>query len=94
MFFNNEFKFDDINVDTTMNNDVENNFQNLQGVNCPSICECPRERCFQRQIHHCVEHIVPINTKIVNHHIYHHVYKPVYTCTEKNICSQDNNCCM
>ena len=89
MFFNNEFKFDDINI----NNDVENKYQDLQGVDCPSVCECPKERCVQRQIHHCVKHIVPINTKIINHHIYHHVYEPVYTCTEENICSQDN-CCM
>ena len=66
----------------------------LPGVSCPSICECPQERCCTREIHHCVEHIVPINTRIINHHIYHHVYKPVYTCCEENICSCDNKCCM
>ena len=73
---------------------MDNQNCSLEGVKCPSVCECPRERCCNREIHHCVEHIVPINTRIINHHIYHHVYKPVYTCTEENVCSSDSNCCM
>ena len=96
MFINNDFNFDDFqNNQNTNTNDVMIKSQNndMMGCDCPSICECPQERCCTRQIHHCIEHIVPINTKIINHHIYHHVYKPVYTCTEENICSNDN-CCM
>lgn len=79
--------------DKNMGND--NCCQSMDGVMCPPICECPQERCCKRDIHHCVEHIVPINTRIINNHIYHHVYKPVYTCTEENVCSEvrDNNNC-
>ncbi len=86
MFFNNNYKEQNMNVDN----------QNMIMDNCcnSSMCECPQERCQTREIHHCIEHIIPINTKIINHHIYHHVYKPVYTCTEENICSCDSTCCM
>ena len=73
---------------------MDNCCPKLDGCNTP-IYECPQERCFNREINHCVEHIVPINTRIINHHIYHHVYKPMYTCCEENVCSEvkDNNCC-
>ena len=104
MFNNQEIDFNFNNQDfntTTQMNTNQNNYQtnpcfdnqniNLQGTTTP-VCECPQERCCQRDIHHCVEHIVPINTRIINNHIYHHVYKPVYTCTEENICTNDNNC--
>ena len=97
MFFNSEFNFDDFNnvstTDVKKEMKMDNQNCDLEGIMCPKVCECPQERCCKRDIHHCIEHIVPINTKIINHHIYHHVYKPVYTCTEENICSQDN-CCM
>ena len=77
-----------------MDNDSNGNLS-MDGVMCPPVCECPQERCCKRDIHHCVEHIVPINTRIINNHIYHHVYKPMYTCSEENICTEvrDNNCC-
>lgn len=85
--------------DKTVNQNEFNNIpgmmdtnDSLDGVNCP-IYECPQERCFNREINHCIEHIVPINTRIINHHVYHHVYKPMYTCTEENICSEVNNKC-
>ncbi|MBR1416369.1 MAG: hypothetical protein IJ572_00935 [Bacilli bacterium] len=103
MFINNDFNFDDFNnmpsaseskMDMNMSMNMDNQNCSLQGVMCPPVCEAPQERCCQRDIHHCIEHIVPINTRIINHHIYHHVYKPVYTCTEENICSTDSNCCM
>ena len=88
MFFNSEMN---------INNNETNNSENMcsyDNMTCSNMCECPIERCQTREIHHCIEHIVPINTKILNHHIYHHIYKPVYTCTEENVCSTDNNCCM
>ena len=73
--------------------EMDNGNQNIEGVTCP-IYECPLENCCQRDIHHCIEHIIPITTKIINNHIYHHVYKPVYTCTEENICTEArDNCC-
>ena len=87
MFFNQEN-----NINNDMN--IANDNCSLEGIKYPSMCECPQERCCTRQIHHNIEHIIPINTKIINHHIYHHIYKPVYTCTEENICSSDSTCCM
>ena len=36
----------------------------------------------------------PVNTRIINHHIYKHTYSPCYTCTEENeICNVHDNCC-
>lgn len=32
-------------------------------------------------------HIVPINTRVINHHIYKHSYTPCYTCCEENVVS-------
>lgn len=41
-------------------------------------------------------HIVPVNTKIMNHHIIHHTYVPMYTCCEEDTCCNvyDNKCGM
>ena len=97
MFCNQEFKdMNEFQNNTMQTSDMisDNNNTQLPGVMCPRVMECPQEKCCTREIHHCVEHIVPINTRIINHHIYHHVYKPVYTCCEENVCSCDNNCCM
>lgn len=66
----------------------------IPGVICPPVMECPTERCFHRQILHEVPHVVPINTKIINHHIYKHTYSPMYTCSEENIVSNvTDGCC-
>ena len=39
-------------------------------------------------------HYIPVNTRIVNHHIYKHTYQPVFTCTtEDEVCNvYDNKC--
>lgn len=44
---------------------------------CGPIMEAPIEKCIQKNIVHEVEHICPINTKIINNHIYKHVYKQI-----------------
>ena len=44
----------------------------MPGVCQPPIYECPQERCCHREIHHEVKHIVPVNTRVINHHIIHH----------------------
>ena len=31
-------------------------------------------------------HIIPCNTRIINHHVYRHTYEPAYTCCEENVC--------
>ena len=32
-------------------------------------------------------HIVPINTKVINHHVYRHTYTPMYTCSSEDVVS-------
>lgn len=62
---------------------------------CP-IVEAPCERVCHREICHTVEHIQPINTRIINHHVYHHTFVPCYTCCEENEISNvygPNPCC-
>ena len=61
-------------------------------VSCTPIYECPQERCIHKQIIHEVPHIQPINTRIINHHIYRHTYSPCYTCTEENEVCNVNAC--
>lgn len=60
---------------------------------CPNICEAPRERVCHRYFCYDVPHIVPCNTRIINHHIYKHSYVPQYTCCEENeCCNVYDNC--
>ena len=59
---------------------------------CSPVYECPEERCVHREIIHEVPHIKPINTRIINHHIYRHTYTPCYTCTEENEVCNENVC--
>lgn len=53
---------------------------------CPSVCEEPREKVCHRYFCYNVPHIIPCNTKIINHHVYKHSYIPQYTCCEENEC--------
>ncbi len=65
----------------------------MPGVVCAPVYECPQEKCIHKQIVHEVPHIMPINTRIINHHIYRHTYSPCYTCTEENeVCNVTENC--
>lgn len=59
------------------------------------IIEPGRERVIQRNIVHEVKHICPMNTKIINNHIFKHTYQPRYTCCEENTCTnvQCGSCC-
>ncbi len=65
-----------------------------QGCTCPPVMECPQERVCHRQMCYEVPHIIPINTRIINHHIYRHTYQPMYTCTMEDEVSNvyDNGC--
>lgn len=58
--------------------------ETMPGVVCPPIYECPRETVCHRYICHEVPHIMPCNTRIINHHIYRHTYTPAYSCCEEN----------
>ena len=67
----------------------------LDGITCPVVYECPIERVCHREICHHVPHVCPINTRVINHHIYRHTYTPQYTCCEENDkCDvYEGNCC-
>lgn len=64
---------------------------------CPPapVMEPPMERCVQRNICHDVKHICPINTRVINNHIYRHTYVPHYTCSEQNVVNNVScgSCC-
>lgn len=60
---------------------------------CP-IMDPPVEKCIKRDVFHDVCHICPINTKIINNHIFRHTYDPRYTCCEENMVTNiDPGCC-
>lgn len=63
------------------------------GCGCPPIVECPMERVCERYIMHEVPHVCPINTKVVNHHIYRHTYTPCYTMSECDTCQNVYDSC-
>jgi len=64
------------------------------GMGCP-VVEPPMERVVHRCMMHEVPHVCPINTRIVNHHIFRHTYQPRYSCCEENITQniQCGSCC-
>ena len=59
------------------------------------IIEPGRERVINRTFIHNVPHVCPINTRIINNHIYRHTYQPHYTCCEQNVVCQEQcgSCC-
>lgn len=69
------------------------------GMLDPGMTMCPiyepmQERCIHREICHEVPHVCPINTRIINHHIFKHTYTPQYTCCEENqVCNIDQGSC-
>ena len=95
--FNQNFYGEDINVDVDLNVTNDNAFmgQQFSGNMSAPIIEPMQERVMNRTIMHEVPHICPINTKIINNHVYRHTYQPRYTCTEENVCTnvQCGSCC-
>ncbi len=84
---------DDINIDiNNYNNDFNMNQFDMdssimQGSIQGPIIEPGKERVVQRNIIHEVKHVCPVNTKIINNHIFKHIYEPRYTCCEENVCT-------
>jgi hypothetical protein len=64
------------------------------GCTCSPVMECPQERVCHREMNYEVPHIIPVNTRIINHHVYRHTYQPMYTCTMEDTVSNvyDNRC--
>lgn len=96
----NNFVADDMNID--MDIQMNSNMSNMMdpgiamdgGTQAP-IIEPMQQRVINRTIMHEVPHICPMQTKIVNHHVYKHTYQPSYSCCEENVCSeiQCGSCC-
>ena len=98
---------EDINIDINNFNTNSNTNYNMNDMNTMNsdtmvmgsvqgpIVEPGRERVVQRNIIHEVKHICPMNTKIINNHIFRHTYEPRYTCCEENTCTnvQCGSCC-
>lgn len=81
----------EMNYNKTM---TETSMGTMPGMMCSPIYECPQERVIHREFVHEVPHVCPVNTRIVNHHIYKHTYSPCYTCCEENeICNVTEGCC-
>jgi len=91
MFFNRCYDKDYSNMDGNMNIGMSNGGC---GCTCEPVMECPQERVCHRELCYEVPHIIPVNTRIVNHHVYRHTYQPVYTCTMEDTVSNvyDNKC--
>lgn len=68
---------------------------------CPCVIQCPTDPVYERPIQkiaqkdifHEVHHIVPINTKIINNHIFKHVYDPQYSCCEEDVVTNIEDPC-
>lgn len=64
---------------------------------CPpsQVMEQPIQRCVTRDICHEVQHICPIDTKVINNHVFRHNYVPCFTCSEANVSSHvhTGSCC-
>ena len=65
---------------------------NVECCQMGPIMEKPIEKCVQKDIIHEVEHICPINTRVINNHIYKHVYIPQYTCREEDVVTNVDDC--
>ena len=84
-----------VNTNTNSNMNMMGGFGGQMGMVSSPVVETPRERCVYRNIYHEVPHVCPINTKVINNHIYRHTYQPRYTCSEENVVSnvQCGSCC-
>lgn len=77
-------QMDNMNMGCCSNRPMEMMGESMPGVVCPPVYECPRETVCHRYICHEVPHIMPCNTRIINHHVYRHTYTPTYSCCEEN----------
>jgi len=88
------------NTNTNFNYNEMENFgmpmgQSMMGSVMSPIIEPGRERIVNRTFVHEVPHICPMNTRIINNHVYRHTYQPRYTCCEENVVTNEQcgSCC-
>ena len=104
--FDNGFRNEDIDINVTNSNQNVNtnmnenmNYNQMGGMSFSNvmspIIEPGREKIINRTFVHEVPHVCPINTRIINNHVYKHIYQPRYTCCEENTCTnvQCGSCC-
>ena len=78
----------DNNVDINMMaSDTMAPNNNMQYGCSQSMNEGMQQKCIHRTFIHEVNHVCPIHTRIINHHVYKHTYRPQYTCSEENTIS-------
>lgn len=76
----------------------------MKQMNCDYKDDCKRQdpimepvinKCVEREFVHEVKHCCPINTHIINKHIYNHTYTPMYTCTQEDVVINNDcgGCC-
>ena len=93
---NNNFYAEDMNIDYDVEmNNMSTQMLPAQNMTTQPIIEPMQERVVNRTIVHEVPHVCPIQTRIVNHHVFKHTYQPAYSCCEENVCSevQCGSCC-
>lgn len=91
-----KFEYNETHFENNMNGcSCAMDYSQPQVMMCPPIQECPQERVCHRYMCYEVPHIMPCNTKIINHHVYKHTYTPCYTTYEENVVSNvyDRNSC-
>ena len=90
-----KFEFNEMNYNSGDSYNMNNGCDCQCSTMCQPIQECPQERVCHRYICYEVPHIMPCNTRIINHHVYRHTYTPCYTCCEENVCENvyDSKCC-
>lgn len=102
--FNDRLRQEDIDINinnsnSNINSNMNYNYNQMgdfgMGDMMNPIVEPGRERVINRTFVHEVPHICPINTRIINNHVYKHTYQPRYTCCEENTCTnvQCGSCC-
>ena len=102
--FNDKLRQEDIDINinnsnSNINSNMNYNYNQMgdfgMGDMMNPIVEPGRERIVNRTFVHEVPHICPINTRIINNHVYKHTYQPRYTCCEENTCTnvQCGSCC-
>ena len=69
--------------------------QNMDPCRQNEVIEPTITKCVEKEFYHEVPHVCPINTRIINNHIYRHTYQPRYTCCEENVVTQQQcgSCC-
>ena len=77
-------------VDNDNKGMIYNGNMSMTGMECPVVYECPIERVCHREIHHHVPHVCPINTRVINHHIYKHTYQPCFSYSEEDETSESD----